>query len=263
MKKFIIPVIIILVALSSCKETLDVYLGVPLQPRFDSSTFNPGLNIFGVLRPDYTDAYNNSFVILQKVVPAVGDSSGWEIDTALVWVSKENSPPDSTCEFLLNNYNGTFSETNYRPVCDFSPTPGEIYRIECINEELPVLYAYTIIPNQPEIVGTINYENGRLEMEFLADSSYFMLDIYAYSNGQVIGFQRLPFIDELNTQVSLSPIHQKPDSILAFSYDYNLAVYYLTSNTSLNFNKYRKSFSTVENGYGVFGAINKAHFVPE
>lgn len=263
MKKVIIPMICILMAFSSCKEALDVYLGVPLQPRFDSSAFIPGLNIFGVLRPDFTHNYNNSFIIVQKVVPAVGDSLGWEIDSALVWVSKEISPSDSTCEFLQNNYNGTFSETNYRPDCNFSPVPGEIYRVECIYEDLPVLYAYTIIPNQPKIAGSIKYDNGTLGMEFITDSSYYMLDVYAYSNGQVIGFQRLPFIEELNTQVTLSPIHQKPDSVIAFSYDYNLAVYYLTSNTSLNFNKYRKSFSTVENGYGVFGAINKAQFVPE
>lgn len=262
MKKIIAAAILSLL-LTSCKETLDVYLGVPLQPRFDSDTFKPGLNIFGVIRIDSTASFNNSFILLQKVVPAVGDSTGWEIDTATVWVSKLSiHDTDTVCEFVLSSRDSIFRETAYRPECNFNPQPGDIYISECIYEDMPVLYAKTIVPNKPVCTSpTFTFENNSVELSVLPDTTFFMLDAFVYSNGQVINSVRLPSVDELNTNILVSPVYEEPDSVVLFSYDYNLAVYYLASNTSLNFNKYRKSFSTVENGYGVLGAINKNTFL--
>lgn len=265
MKKTFLHISVIVILLISCKDALDVYLGVPLQPRFDTETFQPGLNIFGVIRPDSTNEYNNSFIILQKVTPAVGDSSGWEIDTALVWVSKiYNDQPDSICEFTLTNSDSTFRETSYRPNSDFNPKQGDVLMAECIYEDLPVLYAKTIIPNKPmSSNSTFNYSNNSIELELLPDTSYFMLDVFVYANSEIIAYQRIPTVDDYNSNISISSIYSLPDSVVVYCYDYNLAVYYLTSNTSLNFNKYRKSFSTVENGFGVFGSINKNTFFPD
>jgi hypothetical protein len=42
-----------------------------------------------------------------------------------------------------------------------------------------------------------------------------------------------------------------------YAYDENMAVYSTSFNTSFNFNRYRPSISTVENGYGCFGSVNK------
>jgi hypothetical protein len=264
MKRITISIALLIALLCSCKEAIDVYLGVPLQPRFDSGTFQPGLNIFGVIRTDSTSLYNNSFIIVQKVTPAVGDSSGFEIDTAVVWVSRIDSYlSDSVCEFTLTNNDSTFRETSYRPNCNFQPKPGDILLAECIYEDLPVLYAKTVIPNKAvSNSSTVNYNNNSVELELLPDTTYFMLDVFVYASSQIIGYQRLPANEDTNINVTISSIFSQPDSVVVYSYDYNLAVYYLTSNTSLNFNKYRKSFSTVENGYGVFGSINKNVFLP-
>ncbi len=250
---------IIIPVLFSCKESLDVYLGIPLQPTFDENTFKPGLNIFGVLRTDSTLHYNNSFLIVQKVLPAVGDSTNWDVDSASAVLTEEtdNNVQDNIHDFVLSDKDGAFEKALYRPDGIFKPKPGEIYSLECYSEGLPTLYARTIIPNKPvKAENSEEFSHNALSFELQRDTTYFMADIYTYYNATILDYQRLSVEPSSNTKVTVPILSEKPDSILIFTYDYNLAVYYLTSNTSLNFNKYRASFSTVENGYGVLGSIN-------
>lgn len=241
---------------SQCKDAADFYLGVPLQPRFDENPFKKGLNIFGVIRIDSSFAHNNSFVEIQKIIPAVGSEDSIFIDTALVYV--ENMGNQSTFNFILTDFEGTFDQVNYRPQNGFAPIAGEQFKIECSYSDLPVLTAYTQIPNKPQWDETsISGNDHVLNFNFVYDSTIFMFDVYLYSNGYVSGYSRLAQEGTGNTPVEIAFPGEKVDSLVAFSYDYNLANYYLTSNTSLNFNKYRESFSEVENGFGVFGSLNK------
>jgi hypothetical protein len=245
-----------------CKEAVDFYIGIPLQPKFEEDSFIPGLNIFGIIRLDSTSSINNSFVDIQKAVPAVGSEDSIYTDTTLVYIEQINSSiEDSTCEFKLGNYNNTFKQDYYRPTCNFKPKSGDIYRIECTHTGLPVLTAHTIVPEKPVLIKESVYLNQKLLFfELLYDSTIFMYDIYIFSNGYISGSKRIPASTEGNTEVEVNLISDFVDSIETFSYDFNLANYYLTSNVSLNFNKYRESFSEVENGYGVFGSLNRDLF---
>ena len=73
MRKLILLIVVIFVLIvTGCKKMVDFYLGMPLQPTIDENTFVPGLNIFGIIRPDSTGGYNNSYIMLQKVLPAIG-----------------------------------------------------------------------------------------------------------------------------------------------------------------------------------------------
>jgi len=50
------------------------------------------------------------------------------------------------------------------------------------------------------------------------------------------------------------------EGVNIYSYDNKLATYYANSNTALNFNKYRTTFSTLDSGFGVFGSMNVSGF---
>jgi hypothetical protein len=256
MRKAILIYFIVL--LGGCKEIGDFYMGLPLQPRFEKNSYTPGLNIFGILRPDSTGSFNNSFIHIEKVLPALGKIDSFSVDTVLVTVGGFNSGQEFN--FALNS-DSIFSQNAYRLDGIFTPKPGEIYTLTCDLEEYPVLKATTIIPQKAEMVeNSLQAEDNYLAFEIKNDTSIFMLDVYCYSGDTLYGYNRFAAETQSNTLIELSVNGNKIKSIVVFSYDYNMAKYYLTSNTSLNFNKYRNSYSTVENGYGVFGSVNKNYF---
>lgn len=256
--KTIFAIVMLANLLTGCKEIADFYLGVPLQPRFDDYRFEPGLNIIGIIRPDSTAVFNNSFVEVQKVVRAIGSNDSLGVDTTQVVVSLINGGDDNKLyPFTLSNHNSAFTSIKYRPDGQFKPKSGDIYKIECEYLDLPRLTAYTIVPNAPVLnENSIAINSKGIYCEIEKDSGIFMLDIYGYSGGTLVAYQRLETSTDVNTGILFTGVSVL-DSVSVYGYDYNLANYYLTSNTSLNFNKYRQSYSEVTNGYGVFGSLNK------
>jgi hypothetical protein len=254
--------ILIVTLCASCKKIADFYIGIPFQPRFDNNSFHPGLNIFGIIRTDSTDVYNNSFVLVQKVVQAVGSQDSIEVDTVDVVVYYKNSNDSMLHKFLLTNFDSSFIKSQYRPSDTFRPKAGETCTIECHYQDLPVLHAKTIIPEKPEMVeSSVISSPNSLYFEIKSDTTIYMLDIYLFRVDSLIDYQRLPTIQNENTAVNFGSLSVPVDSIVVFGYDYNMAKYYLTSNISLNFNKYRETFGTVTGGYGVFGSVNKNYFL--
>jgi hypothetical protein len=260
MRKILI-LLIIAVILTSCKEVADFYLGIPLQPKFEENSYTDGLNIFGILRCDSTGNFNNSFVEIQKVMPAVGEIDSFEVGAVKVTVEKINSSEENLYNFTLTDGGGVFSRENYRPDTVFSPLPGDIYALTCNYTDFPVLMATTIIPDKANLVSnSIFSETNFFSFEIELDTTFFMIDVYCYSGDKSVFNSRFAAEPEDNTLIEMPVNANSIDSVLVFTYDFNLAKYYLNSNTSLNFNKYRNSYSTVENGYGVFGSINKNVF---
>lgn len=250
-------ILIIALSISSCKETLDIYLGIPLQPRFEDDLFQPGLNIFGVIRPDSTNGYNNSIIDLQRVMRAVGDTGDLEIDTA--WVNTivfDNTIPYS-CIFEPTTYNNIFTQSHYRPIDYFYPKAGQKVSVECQYANLPILTAETIIPNIPQIdMSSIQLTNSSINLSVLQDTSFQLIDVYVFIDTEIVGYRRIPTYKFFDTEIYINNLPVGFNSIVLYAYDKNLTDYFLTSNTSLNFNKYRETFNTVENGYGVFGSLN-------
>jgi hypothetical protein len=253
--------ILLFILIYSCKDATDIYLGIPLQPRFEENSFQEGLNIFGIIRLDSTGRHNNSFVELQKIIPAVGTNDSILVDTSSVTI--ENIKNHKIFEFSLTDFDQAFSQVNYRPANNFHPSSGDVFRIECINSGLPVLTAYTIIPEKPKWrENSAIVSKNTVSIDLLPDSTIFMYDLYLFSQGSVCGYSRIASEnDSTATQAVIDFTGNAVDSIVAYGYDYNLAGYYLTSNISLNFNKYRESFSMVENGFGVFGSLNSNVFI--
>lgn len=258
MKKIRIYSLLFLVLLAvACNDTLDFYLGVYQQPEFVENTYEPGLNVFGIIRPDNMNNYNLSFVHLQRVLPAIGDTvTEFEVDTAYVTVNSEFRP-DSLIVFEYTDMNSTFDEEQYRPPIGFTPQPGNRYTLYCDADTLPILTGSTIMPNKPSIIPEQPIiENGCINFTIEPDSLAFMYDIYLLTGGSSYFIERkkAETDQEMNVEIPMGDIAD--GEIHVYAYDENMAQYYLTSNISLNFNKYRTPYSTVDGGYGVFGSLN-------
>jgi hypothetical protein len=263
MKKLnLIIYITVIIMVSACtNDNLYDFLLGP-QPNFiDHQKLNPGLNIFGILRPDSVDGHPMSFVLVQKIVPAINetDSFSLEINDAFVMIYQLNngSVNDS---FPFNYDRNDSTNSKYRP-SKFSPKAGDHFKIVCKAEELPDLTGETIIPGIPLIeYDTIYTESNKIRFSVLNDSSAAMYDIYL-NTGSNTYTKRIIKAETGNTAVEI----ETGDNILLhaqltiYVYDKNLAEYFTAANVFIKPNTYRPPFSMVENGYGCFGSMNILH----
>jgi hypothetical protein len=260
MKKF---GILLLVSLffSSCEKTLDFYLGIYEQPEFTEEGSTEGLNIFGVLRPDFRGEYNQSFVFVQKLWSATDWLEGFEIleeAEIVVYTYSHDRIIDTTRFLLMNPDTHLFSDTLYRPLYQFAPEPGVKYELVCSYPGLETARGYLFFPDKPVIrENSVSIEGSSVKFTVGSDTLIKMIDIYIDDGVSRMMLDRVLLSDSTDTDITAElPADPSGFRILIFGYDANLAVYYGNSNTSLNFNKYRTGFTTLETGYGVFGALN-------
>lgn len=250
--------LLLLILAAGCDKMVDWYLGIPLQPDFTEKNFEPGMNIFGVLRPDSTGGSNNSFVYIQQVLPAVGDtSSEWEVTDALVEVVAGDPAGSLAVPFVIAQQDGLSVRAYYRPEIPFNPQAGEVYLLSCRADGLPVLEAETRVPAQPQIrEGSLSISAHAAGFTVLTDTACHLLDVYLVSGEEYQTLRLVPG-DEGTTETGFSSARDiSHGTLMIYAYDRHLASYYVTSNVSVNFNKFRKPYSTVQGGYGVFGALN-------
>ena len=250
----------ITILFSDCsKDSLyDFFIGP--QPNFiGDHKFVPGLNIFGIIRPDSIKSIPMTFVHVEKVIPAISDElDTFAVDNAHVVLYKiENDSTEDSLVLTYINPQGTFPLPDYRPD-KFSPKSGERYRIVCTAKDLPVLTAETVVPNVPQLEGDSLIEAGsNVQFSILNDSSAAMYDIYLIVNGNTFT-QRVVREQAGNTYVEIEfagDINSAAQLII-YAYDQNLSKYFAAANLSFKPNTYRPPFTNVQNGYGCFGSLN-------
>lgn len=252
--------VLFILLLNSCEKATDFYLGFPWQPEILENTFVDGLNIFGLLQPDDSDGSNKSFVYVQRNWPALEytDESFTIIKNVDVRIiQKQNNAVLDTIYCPLLPSDSLFKDTLYRPDQVFSPIPGYTYQIICDHEDVPTALGETRFPHKPQLIDNSPIiSEGRIEFEVAPDEGISMLDIY-FSNEKFTGIVGRYVTNDTASSKIYFPIQGSGSSnIDIYGYDANLAAYYANSNTSLNFNKYRTTFSTLEAGFGVFGSLN-------
>ncbi len=255
MKKFLyclLFLIIQILILSGCsKEKLYDFVIGP-QPTFTGDhQFVPGLNIFGVIRPDSLNQFYIEKVI--KAVNSVGDSTIISNFNAVIYKINNNIILDS----LSFNFNYPDTIFKNHPV-NFEPHPGNHYKIICQSPGLPILTAETVFPNQPVIENSsINMNGNHIQFSILSDTTSFLYDIYLIMGNNQTNTRVLRAATG-NTYVELNAGFQvnKGSILLIYTYDKNLSEYLTAANLFIKPNTYRPPFSTVQNGYGCFGSLN-------
>ncbi|HEY4784765.1 MAG TPA: hypothetical protein VIH57_01895 [Bacteroidales bacterium] len=260
MKKHIYHITVILFIASfiygcSKDDLFDIVIGG--QPAFvGNHQFAPGLNIFGVIRPDSLDAKSMNLIHVEKVIPAVSDTEDSTTVSdfkAVIYKTNNNVVIDSLC------FTYTYPDTTFtHQPDDFIPMPGNRFKISCQSPGLPVLSAETIIPNQPVIVGDIiNSSNNKAQFSILSDTTAFLYDIYLLAGSNQY-YQRILRAKTGNTTVEIAANLSVGSNaqLLIYAYDKNLSAYLTAPNLFVKPNTYRPPFSTVQNGYGCFGSLN-------
>ncbi len=242
-----------------CEKVTDYYLGIPQQPEFEENTFEEGLNILAIIRPDTTGPYNRSFAYLQEISHALGEQDFSLVKGVEVTLVDHTDPdsPDSLI-FPLVPADEFFRDTLYRPTETFTPVPGTRYSILCRHPELPAAVGSAVFPPPPVIrEGSLVYASQMVHLEVEPDPLIKLIDLYYSSDqhsgmlGRFVPNDSVPLLIEAVLPADIT--HTK---LTLYAYDANLANYYANSNISLNFNKYRTTISTLESGFGVFGGLN-------
>lgn len=257
-RKIIVLLVAVMGLFSSCSSDFwfDFLLGP--QPKFiDDTIIEPALNIFGVARPDSIDNIPMSFVLVEKLIPAVNsEPESFEIRDALVEISLMDAHgPVETHQFYLDS--AQIFPTIYRPV-DFTPKAGETYSLYCESEGLPILSAQTTMPHVPIIKnGEISVSQGVLSFIIEPDSVASLYDVYLFSNGKQVSTRVFKTGSDI-TPISLGFNFELSDDayVSVYAYDSKLADYVTYPNVFIKPNTYRPPFSNVSGGYGGFGSMN-------
>ncbi len=257
--------ILVFLLLISCEKATDFYLGLPWQPDILENTFVDGLNIFALLQPADSAENNKSFVYVQRNWPALEytDESFTIIKNVdILIIQMENEIVLDTIYFPLMPSDSLFRDTLYRPDQIFSPLPGNTYQIICEYNDTLSAYGETRFPPEPQLVSnSLVISEGRVEFKIDPDEEIKMLDVYVFSEELTGIVGRYVTNDTASIKINLSIPGSGAAYIDIYGYDANLAAYYANSNTSLNFNKYRTTFSTLEQGFGVFGSLNRTQLI--
>jgi hypothetical protein len=236
------------------------------QPKLTEEADTDALNIFGILRPDAVNGNNKSFVFVQRIWPALEFSDFsilketkvtidvYQVDSSWLSVDFPLLPPETG-----------FNDTLFRPGGTFDPQPGQRFRITCSHSGLDTACGELIFPREPVIViGSVQQNSGTVQFALQADSLIEMYEIYLEIAGQSFFVGREIADDNSDTEIDLELGYDLTGArLMIYGYENRLATYVGNSNISLNFNKYREEFSTLESGYGVFGALNFTELILE
>ena len=215
----------------------------------------PKLNVLGILRPDSANSAPLSFIHIEGSCPIndIPDSS--IIPDAEVKVIKfgENSPVD-TSVFIYTDL-GIFPTKEYRN-SSFFPGQGT-YQLVCKKDGYPTLTAQATIPAIPQIEeGTLKLQKNTLAFKITRDEDVGLYEVVLQGKGWLVKDRFLrPTQGNIAVEFSLIGIPKGECFLKIYAFDNNLSEYF-TVNLSIKPNIYQKDFSTVENGYGSFGALN-------
>jgi len=224
----------------------------PMPTSLIRTTFEPGLNVFGVLRAD--GAPGSSIIHVEKALTTeqmYSQDPTIMIDNAEVYLF----PGDSIAGIPFVASTDSL-ETGFYYHDTYQPLPGQTVQLKITAPDLPQLTARTTIPEYPCVDSTtIAYQTGQLRFTLLTDSSaaQYVVCVPISGNRSEIhlintGNPALPVA--LNLPLSISP----PFAVLIFAYDHNLTVY-LNHSIAVIPQTFRETIRTVENGYGCFGSL--------
>ncbi|MFH1212830.1 MAG: DUF4249 family protein [Candidatus Neomarinimicrobiota bacterium] len=230
----------------------------PMPSAIIETEFEPGLNILGVVRLE--DSTANSFVYVERAYPP--DEYDAQADTlplvkdAVVQIRGSADTTALTFQYFGDLSGQKYVNTGFRPVA------GETYHLTIEAPDLPRLTAIASVPHLPEIDSNslqVSATAVSFSMRTTDDAS--MYDVYLLcENGQSVKrFSNEQAVTK-EIQLTLNRDDGNPLAIRIFSYDRNLAK--LSNYTSsIMPQSFLETVSTVENGYGCFGAVSVLTYV--
>lgn len=239
---------LLILLLCQCQKSIEIYAGLPMQPKNLNAEFKPGLNVFGMLKAGPTLDTINHFFEVHQLLHIISGDTNLIIEDADITLIK-----NTTESFHLQPVNNG-NYTHYL----LNPQPGDVWNFECKADTF-IVQAQTRIPNTPEVdIDLVTFKNNEVQFEIMPDTTAFMYDIYYikgtnFTHSRVIPEKGQPTRVQLNIGSYTST---ETNRLYVIAFDKNYEKYVTTSNIFFKPNAYRPTFSTVSGGYGCFGSAS-------
>lgn len=212
--------------------------------------FEPGHNILGILRLD--DVANSSFIRVERAYQTEELSNTFSvlIENATVTIAQDSN--NYTFAPVTDSIRG-FIYTNDQ----FKPIVGKQYFLSIKSPDLPDVTADTKIPSRPIVIdSSINVTEKQIKFTIKLSSDIKLYEVFILSETDDIS-RRLSNDDkDLLIEINLSKLNGTPKLIEVYGYESNLAKY-LSSSFTIKPQTFHEIVSTVNDGYGCFGALSK------
>jgi hypothetical protein len=238
----------VLFTLLGCEKALDIFLGMPFQPKNISSEYTPGLNIFGILKAGLSYDTLNHFFEVQKLLHTSDTTEFIEINDAEI-ILEQITNNSNLITYQLTNYN----EGNYTN-SELNPDFGEQWSYICTYDTFTIT-SQTRIPNKPVLqLGSLVSTEKIISFTIQPDTTAFLYEVFYLNESDYVFERIIPNKDE-PTHVDLSKHFKNlegSNTLFVFAYDENYEKYITTSNIFYKPNAYRPRYTSVEGGYGCF-----------
>lgn len=238
--------------LTGCSDVGEYYVGLNMQPDMSEVPFKPGLNVFGIVKtgPSF-DTVNHYFEVHQLADIFNYDEENLIVVDANITLTRQTAGGD------IISYLPKLTPVSIYVDPEIEVGARDQWFYTCSYDTFMV-ESQCIVPDEPQINADIQLNGNQLGFSIQPDTTAFMYGVYVIENDNVAYEQILP-VPGKATQVNLL-LEWRPEKgsgqIFIFAYDENFRTYYTTSNTFFKPNAYRPAFTTVDGGYGVFGAVS-------
>jgi len=212
--------------------------------------FEPGLNIFGVLRAD--SIAGSSFFHVERAVKTKEMYEGGDLADTTATVMITDAFNDETYWFnpaTDTAYDGYYYNAN------FIPQPEHHYHLEIKSAILPTLEAETTVPRKPTIVpGSLVFTSQRVSFDLQLSSDTYQYILYL-NVGDYFIEKQFPNNRDGASKIEFENLDGlQPTGLTIIGYDQNLTTY-LNSSPSFIPQTFHEMVITVENGYGCLGSL--------
>ena len=212
--------------------------------------FEKGLNVFGLLRDD--GILGSSFIRVERAIEVdeFNDTMSVDIRSADVTIMHNASSAAYSFQFEEDTSRGNLFFNPY-----FTPAEGETYTLTVKAESFPTIFASTTIPQRPGIQNSSFSENF-FNFDLIMTEDTGMYEVYLFLEGSGAVYEKV--INDGNQKKKLSlkipDSYGSPYLLNIYGYDPKLTEY-TNAAVTLRWNTYQETVTTVEGGYGAFGAV--------
>lgn len=262
--KNLIYILVFALSLSSCtKEDLfDIFIGA--QPNFyEEDNYDKQLNVFTILQPEINGGFSKSIFELSRTRQALNDTLNDSIllsGSTITLLKLKDQLVIDTLRFIYFWRDSLVLDPASDQNSSFTLEEHFSYHLEINSEGFSTIQADCTPPAKPSLATEVSIAGGTISFSLKNDTSIYLYEVFlVYEDLLTSPYRIQPQNDQEETLASLENSYPEKSlqKMLIYSYDINLSTYYSFSNVFIKPNTYRPPFTTVEGGYGCFGAINE------
>ena len=212
--------------------------------------FEKGLNVFGLLRDD--GILGSSFIRVERAIEVdeFNDTMSVDIRSADVTIMHNASSAVYSFQFEEDTSRGNLFFNPY-----FTPAEGETYTLTVKAESFPTIFASTTIPQRPGIQNS-SFSEKSYNFDLVMTEDTGMYEVYLFLEDGSAVYEKVINDGKQKKKLSLKipDSYGSPYLLNIYGYDPKLTEY-TNAAVTLRWNTYQEMVTTVEGGYGTFGAV--------